>query len=56
MLFFFAVKKRLVKLVVNFLFYFRTDEAEVWNLLLLLLLFFLPPSLFCFCELIVWAL
>lgn len=23
------VKRRLVKLVVNFLFYFRTDEAEV---------------------------
>lgn len=23
------LKKRLVKLVVNFLFYFRTDEAEV---------------------------
>lgn len=24
-----VLKKRLVKLVVNFLFYFRTDEAEV---------------------------
>lgn len=24
-----VVKRRLVKLVVNFLFYFRTDEAEV---------------------------
>ncbi|XP_025932287.1 pleckstrin homology domain-containing family J member 1 isoform X2 [Apteryx rowi] len=36
MLFFFAVlKKRLVKLVVNFLFYFRTDEAEPIGALLL---------------------
>ncbi|XP_026720949.1 pleckstrin homology domain-containing family J member 1, partial [Athene cunicularia] len=35
-LFFFAVlKKRLVKLVVNFLFYFRTDEAEPIGALLL---------------------
>lgn len=34
--FFFAVlKKRLVKLVVNFLFYFRTDEAEPIGALLL---------------------
>lgn len=30
-----VLKKRLVKLVVNFLFYFRTDEAEVRILLLL---------------------
>uniref|UniRef100_A0A8C3HZS5 Pleckstrin homology domain-containing family J member 1 n=1 Tax=Chrysemys picta bellii TaxID=8478 RepID=A0A8C3HZS5_CHRPI len=34
-LFFAVLKKRLVKLVVNFLFYFRTDEAEPIGALLL---------------------
>uniref|UniRef100_A0A8D2NNV9 Uncharacterized protein n=1 Tax=Zonotrichia albicollis TaxID=44394 RepID=A0A8D2NNV9_ZONAL len=48
-----VLKKRLVKLVVNFLFYFRTDEAEVGTELLAGVCS--PPPVFFLCAWIVWA-